>query len=105
MNGRSTQARDRTGFPFPAFRRGATHKVAYSGTAGTISGTISDDCSAVIVHCTTDAHFVAGAAPTATTNNEPITGKVDKLVVVEPGWKVSAVRQADNGTLYVTELH
>ena len=87
------QARDATGFPYPAFRMGTVQKVSYTGTAGTISNGVGNYTKLAIVQTTSDAHFVVGTAPTATTNDRPIKSGVDVLVRVEAG-----------GTLYVTEL-
>lgn len=101
------QAVDLNGNPFPAFKLGTVQKVAYTGTAGTISNAISEGVKLVEIWCSTDAHIVFGAAPTADTNDTPITGKVARIFEVYPAdgtIKVSAVQQGSGGTLYVTEL-
>ncbi len=100
----TSQQQDWRGDPYAAFRYGATHKVAYTDTAGTIASGVSNACELVLVWASTDCHIAIGTAPTATVNDKPVTAKVDTPVVVNPNDKVSAIRQASNGTLYVTEL-
>lgn len=100
----TTQARDETGAPYPAFKMGTVQSVAYTGTAGTITNGVGEKTRLAVVHCTSDAHIAVGVNPTATTDDRPITAQVDVLVALEPGERVSAVQQTAGGTLYVTEL-
>lgn len=97
-------SQDRSGHRYPAFRYGATHVVAYTDSSAAMSDPISEDCRLVLVWASTDCHIAIGDDPTATTNDKPITAKVDTPVAVRPGEKIAAIRQSDNGNLYVTEL-
>ncbi len=98
------QAKDEDGFPYPAFKMGTVHKKAYTATAGVIDDAVSEKCRLAIVWCSTDAHILIGAAPTALVTSRPVTAKVDVLVLLQKEDKVSAVRQSASGDLYVTEL-
>lgn len=100
----TTQQRDETGAPYPAFKMGTVQKVAYTGVHGAIANPTGGKTKLVIVWCSTDAHIAVGTAPVATTSSRPVTAKVDVLVALNPGEKVSAIQQAAGGTLYVTEL-
>jgi len=101
----TTQRRDLTGHPLPAFRYGTTHVVAYTGTAARMSTGISDGCKLALVWCETDAHIAVGDnSVDATTSDKPITAKVDTPVVVNPGEFISAIQQSAGGNMYVTEL-
>lgn len=96
---------DDNGNPVPAFRYGATHKVAFTaGAAGTIANGVDERCKLVLVWADVDCHIAIGAAPAATVNDKPLTAKVDTPVALTPGHKVSAIGQSAAGTLYVTEL-
>lgn len=86
------------------YRLGTVHTVAYTGTAGTISGTIGGGVYQARVWCSSDAHILVGASPTATTSSTPISAGVAEYINVNPGEKVSAIQQSAGGTLYVTEL-
>jgi len=100
----TTQQYDENGNPFPAFRMGAVHKIAYTGTAGVIAAAVSEKCKLALVWCSTDAHIAIGAAPTAVVTDRPVTAKVDVLVALQASDKVSAIQQSAGGDLYVTEL-
>lgn len=100
----TTQARDDNGVPFPVFKMGTVQKVAYTATAGAITNGVGEKTRLAIVWCSTDAHIAIGTAPTATTDDRPVTGKVDTLVQLDPGDKISAVQQSTGGTMFVTEL-
>lgn len=82
------------------------HKVAYTGTQGRISAAVNSRTRLVRVWCSTDAHVaVGGSSVAATTDDTPVTAKIAEVLEVTAGVSyVSAIRQSENGTLYVTEL-
>lgn len=82
---------------------GTVHVKAYTDTAAAIDNAIN--AQVVMVWASTDCHVVFGDSPTATTNHTPLTAKTTYfLLVPTPGTsKMSAIQQANNGTLYVTE--
>ena len=96
--------RDENNFPYPAFRMGTVHKIAYTGIAGVTAAAVSEKCKLAIVWCSTDAHIAIGAAPTAAVTDRPVTAKVDVLIKLNTDDKVSAIQQSAGGDLYVTEL-
>lgn len=98
------QQRDDNNFPFPAFRMGTVHKVAYTGVSAAIAAAVSEECRLAMVWCSTDAHIAIGAAPTAAATDRPVTAKVDVLIALEEDEKVAAIQQSAGGDLYVTEL-
>jgi hypothetical protein len=86
------------------FKPGISQSVAYTDTAGTITNAISAQVQVIRVWCTTIAHIAIGASPTATTSDIPVPANTPEYFIVPPGSKVSAIRSADSGTLYVTEM-
>ena len=97
-------------FPLDQFRRdimvvglGTVHKKAYTDTAAATDAVIASQI--VRVWSSTDCHIKFGSSPTATTSDVPLTAKsVEYLLVPEPGVsKLSAVRQANSGDIYVME--
>lgn len=88
----------------PAFPIGTTQKIAYTDTAGVIASGVGADTKLVRIWCSTDAHVAVGAAPTADTDDMPVSAGIPEYFAIDPGQKVSAVRQSSSGTLYVTEL-
>jgi len=98
-------AQDDNGNYIPAFGLGTVQTVAYTGTAGAISNAVGSSTRMVRVWCSTDAHILIAASPTADTNDTPVTGKAAEYFKVRGGIdKVSAVQQSAGGDLYVTEL-
>ena len=85
-----------------SYKLGTTQSVAYTGTAGAIANVVG--ASKVCIWCSTDAHIAVGSAPVATTSDKPVTAKLDYVIDIEPGQKVSAIQQSAGGTLYVTPL-
>ena len=90
----------------PIFGKGQS--VAYTGTAGTISSALPNDCTAVWVWTTTDAYIRIGQSPTAVTTDFPMPAMTPMVFPVSHidaqsvnGAKVSAIRISSDGTLYV----
>lgn len=88
----------------PAFPLGTTQKIAYTDSHGVIANGVGEDTRLVRVWCSTDAHIAVGSAPVATTDDMPVTGSLPEYFAIDPGQKVSAIRQTESGTLYITEL-
>lgn len=85
-------------------RLSTVQKVAYTGTAGTITNAVGSQTRKVRLLVTTDACVAVGKAPTATTNDTYLTGLVPEYFTITPGEKVSAIQIASGGNLYVTEI-
>ena len=101
----TTAVIDDRGYPLPAFRLGTVQKVAYTGTAGTISNAVGSQTRMVRVVATTACYIVVGAAPTATTSHSYLPADTVEYLAVNGGSdKVSAIQVASGGTIYVTEL-
>ena len=89
----------------PIFGKGQS--VAYTGTAGTISNALPNDCTAVWVWTTTDAYIRIGQSPTAVTTDIALPAYTPMVFPVSyidaqsaNGCKVSAVQISSAGTLY-----
>lgn len=81
-----------------------THqKIAYTGTAGTISNGVGLNTTLIRVVCTTAAYIAIGSSPTATANDIYMPADVPEYFAVSPGDKVSAIQASSGGTLHVTE--
>lgn len=79
--------------------------VAYTGTAGTVTGWTVDGASAVWVVCTTAAYVRVGSGVTATTADLYVPANVGVLIRVPPkggtgGFTVSAIQVASGGSVY-----
>ena len=85
-------------------RLSTVQKVAYTGTAGTISNAVGSQTRKIRLLVTTDAYVTIGKAPSATTNDTYVTGLVPEYFTITPGEKVSAMQVASGGTLFVTEI-
>lgn len=93
------------GSKFPAIELGTGQKVAYTGTAGTITNAITPGVSIVRVVCTSAAYVKIGVNPTATTSDVYVAADSPEYFMVpdEGSIKVSAVQVSAGGTLHVTE--
>ena len=86
------------------FRPHTVQKVAYTGTAGTITNPVGAGVSAVRLVVSSNAFVAFGTSPTATTSHMYMSAGVPEYFAIQPGEKVSAIQDAAGGTLYVTEL-
>lgn len=85
-------------------RLGTHQKVAYTGTAGTISNAVGTGTQKVRVLCTTAAYIAIGNDPTATANDVYVPAETPEYFTITAGMKVSAIQSASGGTLHVTEI-
>jgi hypothetical protein len=84
----------------PIFGKG--QKVAYTGTAGTITNALPDDVTAVQLVATTDCFFRIGSSPTAVADVDCYLPALTPMYFpARAGEKVSAVQVSAGGTLYV----
>lgn len=84
----------------------AASAVSYTDTAGA-SSIYPPGASAVLVWTTTDAYIKVGNGVTATSASMPIPAYTPVVIKVPPEnllWKVSALRIATSGTVYVKPL-
>jgi hypothetical protein len=91
----------------------AAQSVAYTGTAGSVTGWPAGP-QAVLVWCTTDAYILVGEGVTATTAATPIpAGTAVPIYVPQAGggggtggqWRVSAIQISAGGTLYAKPIN
>lgn len=93
-----------TGWSVP-FKPGTTQTVAYTTSAGTITNPISDGVQVIRVWLTTAGFIkISTAGTSATTSDIPMPATTPEYFIVPPGSKVSGIRSASDGTLYVTEM-
>ena len=94
----------------PAF---GTQSVAYTGTAGSVTGWNSGP-QAVLVWCTSDAYIRVGNSATATSADTPLPANTPVPVYVpQPSdaggnggtWRVSAIQISASGTLYAKPIN
>ena len=94
--------------------QGKGQKVAYTGTAGTITNALPQQANAVLVWCTTDAYVaVVGASNgVASTADIPLPANAMAIIPLErptspgtdPNLWVSAVRDSASGDLHVMPM-
>ena len=86
----------------------ATQSVAYTGTAGSVTGWNAGP-QGVLVWSTTDAYIRVGEGVTATTAATPLPANTPVPFTVPPGtgavWRVSAIQIASGGTLYAKPIN
>ena len=93
----------------PAF---GTQSVAYTGTAGSVTGWPAGP-QGVLVWSTTDAYIAVGDGVTATTSATPLPASTPvPIYVPQPGggatggtWRVSAIQITAGGTLYAKPIN
>lgn len=89
---------------FGTGRLSTVQKVAYTGTAGTISNGVGTQTYKVRVVCTSAAYIAIGNSPTATTNDVYVPADTPEYFSITPGMKVSAIQVSAGGTLHVAEI-
>jgi hypothetical protein len=91
----------------------ATQSVAYTGTAGSVTGWNSGP-QAVLVWCTSDAYIRIGNGVTATSADTPLPANTPvPIYVPQPSdaggnggtWRVSAIQISASGTLYAKPIN
>ena len=86
----------------------ATQSVAYTGTAGSVTGWNAGP-QGVLVWSTTDAYILVGEGVTATTAATPLPANTPVPFTVPQGtgavWRVSAIQIASGGTLYAKPIN
>lgn len=93
----------------PAF---GTQSVAYTGTAGSVTGWPAGP-QGVLVWSTTDAYIAVGDSVTATTAATPLPANTPvPIFVPQPSggatggaWRVSAIQISAGGTLYAKPIN
>jgi hypothetical protein len=76
-------------------------KVDYTSTAAS-SSALGGQTRFVRLYATTDCHVNFNG--TATTSVTPIAAKDYEIVKCHPGGTISVIRNASNGSLFITEL-
>jgi|TARA_R100001480_G_C4657548_1_gene171713 hypothetical protein len=83
---------------------GVVQKVDYTASAAN-SSAISDQVRYVRLYATTDCFItISNPAVSATTAKTPLAAKDYEVFKVTAGNIISAIRSADNGSLYISEL-
>ena len=86
----------------------ATQSVAYTGTAGSVTGWNAGP-QGVLVWCTTDAYILVGEGVTATTAATPLPANTPVPFFVPGGtgalWRVSAIQISAGGTMYAKPIN
>ena len=86
----------------------AAQSVAYTGTAGSVTGWNAGP-QGVLVWSTTDAYILVGEGVTATTAATPLPANTPVPFTVPPGtgavWRVSAIQITSGGTLYAKPIN
>jgi hypothetical protein len=86
----------------------ATQSVAYTGTAGSVTGWNAGP-QGVLVWCTSDAYVLVGEGVTATSAATPLPAGVPVPIFVPGGtgatWRVSAIQITAGGTLYAKPIN
>jgi hypothetical protein len=86
----------------------ATQSVAYSGTAGSVTGWNAGP-QGVLVWSTSDAYILVGENVTATSAATPLPANTPVPIFVPAGaggiWRVSAIQITAGGTLYAKPIN
>jgi hypothetical protein len=86
----------------------ATQSVAYTGTAGSVTGWPAGP-QGVLVWCTSDAYILVGNGVTATSAATPLPANTPVPFTVPEGtggvWRVSAIQISAGGTLYAKPIN
>jgi hypothetical protein len=86
----------------------AAQSVAYTGTAGSVTGWNAGP-QGVVVWCTSDAYILVGEGVTATTAATPLPANTPVPFTVPQGtggvWRVSAIQISAGGTLYAKPIN
>ena len=86
----------------------ATQSVAYTGTAGSVTGWNAGP-QGVLVWCTTDAYVLVGNGVTATSAATPLPAYTPVPITVPEGnggvWRVSAIQISAGGTMYAKPIN
>jgi hypothetical protein len=86
----------------------ATQSVAYTGTAGSVTGWNAGP-QGVLVWSTTDAYIRVGEGVTATSAATPLPANTPVPMTVPQGtggvWRVSAIQISAGGTLYAKPIN
>lgn len=86
----------------------ATQSVAYTGTAGSVTGWNAGP-QGVLVWCTSDAYVLVGDGVTATSAATPLPANTPVPIFVPQGnggtWRVSAIQISASGTLYAKPIN
>jgi hypothetical protein len=89
-----------------------TQSVAYTGTAGSVTGWPSGP-QGVLVWSTSDAYIAVGEGVTATTSATPLPANTPVPIYVQQpaggatggAWRVSAIQISASGTLYAKPIN
>jgi len=86
----------------------ATQSVAYTGTAGSVTGWNAGP-QGVLVWSTTDAYILVGEGVTATSAATPLPAYTPVPITVPQGtggvWRVSAIQISAGGTMYAKPIN
>lgn len=86
----------------------ATQSVAYTGTAGSVTGWNAGP-QGVLVWSTTDAYVLVGEGVTATSAATPLPAYTPVPITVPQGtggvWRVSAIQITAGGTMYAKPIN
>jgi hypothetical protein len=86
----------------------AAQSVAYTGTAGSVTGWGAGP-QGVLVWCTTDAYILVGEGVTATSSSTPLPANTPVPIFVPSGtgavWRVSAIQVSAGGTMYAKPIN
>lgn len=79
--------------------------ISYTDTAAQ-SIAVPNDCTKVRIYTSTNAFYLIGSNPTATSSNGsvPTTGGIWEYIDISPGQKISFIRDTVSGTAYVTPV-
>jgi len=97
---------DNNGYPIPAFRLGTVQVASYDASVA-ISNAVGTATRLVRIACSTAAHVLISAAPTATTSHSYFPAGHVEIVAVRGGIdKVAAIIAVGSsaGVMTVTEL-
>lgn len=99
-------ATDSDGHAIPAIRPGTVQTVSVSSASAAVSNFFAARTTIIRIVSTTDCHYVVNDSPTATTSDTFLPANAVEFVRVnggDSGDKIAFIRNASDGTAYITE--
>jgi hypothetical protein len=87
-----------------AFAVVSNQAVAYTATAAATATAFSDGIHHIRISATTACHYKLAGTPVATTSDTYLPANVIEIIRVNPGQKISFIRNATDGSASVSQM-
>lgn len=86
------------------YKPSTTQKVSYTSSSAATSNAFGSQIYIIRIVAKTDAFYVLGGSPTATTSDVYLPADTVEYISVTPGQKIAFIRDAADGDAFVTEM-